>query len=95
MAEGIVAADPDVLPLGMVIHVQVDAPTARSGRYIVRDTGPDIQGRRIDVYMSDCAEAVRFGRRPVQVRIVSGLNARSAADGRGASRNGSRRSRRH
>lgn len=66
---GIAAADPSLLPVGSV--VQVDTPSAKySGIYTVMDTGPAVQGRELDIYMRDCDEAVRFGRRSVQVRVL-------------------------
>lgn len=67
--EGIVAADPKVLPLGTRIRV-VDAGPY-SGEYVVRDTGRTIKGREIDVYVDDDREAKRFGRKTVQVEVLS------------------------
>lgn len=65
---GIVAADPAVLPFGTVVRLQ---RTGRyDGTYTVLDTGPDIRGRRIDVFMRSCRDATRFGRRDVRVVIV-------------------------
>ena len=47
---GIVAADPDIFPLGSVIRV--DSLDGRyEGIYTVLDTGPMVQGRDLDVYM--------------------------------------------
>ena len=65
---GIVAADPRVLPLGSRIQVSAGA---YSGTYTVTDTGGGIKGRRLDIWMSSCVEAVRFGSRGV---MVSKLN---------------------
>ena len=65
---GIVAADPDILPLGSRIRVH-DAG-AYSGEYTVSDTGPAVQGREIDIYIPDLAEAKRFGRQRVRVEIL-------------------------
>ena len=61
---GIVAADPRVLPLGS--RVQLDAG-AYSGTYTVADTGGAVKGRKLDIWMPSCGEAVRFGRRNVKV----------------------------
>ena len=61
---GIVAADPRVLPLGS--RVQLTAG-AYSGTYTVADTGGGIKGRRLDIWMPNCVEAVRFGSRSVVV----------------------------
>ena len=62
------AADPDVLPLGSRIRVH-DAG-AYSGVYTVLDTGPAVQGREIDIYVPNLAEAKRFGRQRVRVEIL-------------------------
>jgi len=69
VAEGIVAADPTLLPIGTVIRV-TGLSKPYGGIYTVMDTGPTIQGRRVDVYIADCAEAAKFGRRSVGVTIL-------------------------
>ncbi|HEY4084591.1 MAG TPA: 3D domain-containing protein [Bryobacteraceae bacterium] len=66
--EGIVAADPDLLPLGSLIRVT--GAGTYSGIYSVTDTGPKVQGRHIDIYMDDVHEAKVFGRQTVYVRII-------------------------
>ena len=68
VGRGIVAADPRVLPLGTVIRIAGARPYDRE--YRVLDTGPKVRGRHVDVYIADCREARRFGRRTVQVTIV-------------------------
>ena len=66
---GIVAADPGVLPIGSVVRIfGVDA--RYDGVYTVLDTGKKVRGRLIDVYVKDCSEAVRFGRRTAQVATL-------------------------
>ena len=66
---GVVAADPAVLPLRTVIRVA--GLMERYDRvYTVLDTGRAIRGRRIDLYIHNCREAIRFGRR----RQESGCN---------------------
>ena len=65
---GIVAADPRVLPVGSVIRI--DAPAAYAGVYTVMDTGGAVNGRRLDVFIPDCARAKRFGRQPMRVRVL-------------------------
>ena len=40
------------------------------GIYTVLDTGPEIQGRDLDIYMWNCDEAVRFGRKTVTVTVL-------------------------
>ena len=64
---GIVAADPSRIPLGSVIHVRAGS---YSGIYRVLDTGSAIKGSIIDIYVPDYNEAVRFGRKVVQVRVL-------------------------
>jgi 3D (Asp-Asp-Asp) domain-containing protein len=63
-----VASDPAVLPLGSRIRVH-DAG-AYSGEYTVQDTGAKIDGREIDIYLADDAEAKRFGKRRVKVEVL-------------------------
>jgi 3D (Asp-Asp-Asp) domain-containing protein len=67
--EKTVAADPAVLPLGS--HVRVSGLDKRyNGVYTVLDTGPKVRGRRIDLYMRDCREAVRFGRQKASLALL-------------------------
>jgi len=68
--DGIVAADPAVLPLGTVIRV--GGLSQRYNRvYQVMDTGRAVRGRQIDVYLSNCAEAIEFGRRSAVVSVIA------------------------
>lgn len=66
--EGVVAADPTVLPLGSRIRVSDAGPYSRE--YEVADTGRKVRGRKIDIYLADDAEAKRFGRKNVKVEIL-------------------------
>lgn len=66
--EGIVAADPNVLPLGTWIYVSGVGPY--DGVYLVTDTGRKINGREIDIFLNNAAEARRFGRRRVRVQVL-------------------------
>lgn len=66
---GIAAADPTLLPLGSV--VRVETPDGRyAGVWTVLDTGPEIQGRELDLYVWNCTEALAFGRQTVRVTIL-------------------------
>jgi 3D (Asp-Asp-Asp) domain-containing protein len=78
---GIAAADPTLLPLGSL--VEVDSPDSRyDGIYSILDTGPAVQGAVIDIYMWSCHEALRFGRKPVQLTVLRlGWNPRATAPG--------------
>ena len=66
---GIAAADPQLLPVGSVVNVAV-GDDRYNGVYTVMDTGPKVQGRILDLYIWSCHEALRFGRREVQVTIL-------------------------
>jgi 3D (Asp-Asp-Asp) domain-containing protein len=68
-AERTIAADPAVLPLGSQIRL-TGLDKRYNGVYLVMDTGASIRGRRIDLYMRNCREAVRFGRRSATVSIL-------------------------
>ena len=68
VAKGIIAADRRVLPLGT--RVRLDAGRY-SGEYLVADTGGKIRGRKIDIWMPSGSEAMRFGRRPVKLTVLT------------------------
>ena len=75
---GIAAADPGILPVGSVVNVATDDPKY-NGVYTIMDTGPRVQGRIIDIYIWSCHEALRFGRRPVDVTVLRyGWNPRAS-----------------
>ena len=61
---GLIAADPRILRLGSRINLGAGA---YSGEYLVSDTGGNVKGRKIDIWMPSCAEARRFGRRTVSI----------------------------
>lgn len=63
-----VAADSAVLPIGT--KIQVDGAGPYSGVYVVHDTGRKINGREIDIFLENNAEAKRFGKKKVRVRIL-------------------------
>jgi 3D (Asp-Asp-Asp) domain-containing protein len=64
----IVAADPDILPVGS--RVKVTRAGKYSGEYVVADTGAKIQGHRLDIYMPGERECKKFGVKPVRVKVV-------------------------
>lgn len=64
---GIIAADPRVLPLGSLVEVNAGS---YSGTYVVADTGRKIKGNKIDIWVSKCPEAIRFGRRFVKLTLI-------------------------
>ena len=75
---GIAASDPDLLPVGSV--VQIDRLGDRyNGIYTIMDTGPAVQGRKLDIYMWSCNEALELGRRDAVVTVVRlGWNPRAS-----------------
>ena len=66
---GIAASDPALLPLGSI--VEIDSPDSRyDGIYTILDTGPEIQGPELDIYMWSCHEALDLGRRNIQLTVL-------------------------
>src|SRR4051812_16234968 len=76
---GMAASDPKVLPVGSII--QVDRLDDRhNGVYTIMDTGPEVQGRELDLYMWNCTEALALGRREADVTVVRlGWNPRATS----------------
>ena len=65
----IVAADPDVLPIGS--RIKIKHAGRYSGEYVVADTGEKISGRRLDIYIPSQQACRKFGRKRVTVRVVA------------------------
>ena len=74
---GVIAADPRVLPLGTVVHIRAGRYT---GTYTVLDTGGRIKGHTIDIFLPDYAEARRFGRQQIKVKVLSRGGRRSKVE---------------
>jgi 3D (Asp-Asp-Asp) domain-containing protein len=66
--KGIIAADPKVLPLGTVVHINAGKYT---GTYTVADTGGRIRGKKVDIYVPTYKEAKNFGRQKVKIKVVN------------------------
>ena len=66
---GVAASDPALLPLGSVVELDGDNEKY-NGIYSVVDTGPEVQGREIDLYMWSCHDALKFGRQQVRVTVL-------------------------
>jgi 3D (Asp-Asp-Asp) domain-containing protein len=78
---GIAAADPDLLPVGSVVHID-DGLEAYRGIYTVLDTGPKVQGPHVDLYIWSCFEALAFGKRDVTLTVLRlGWNPKNTAPG--------------
>ncbi|MCA1058743.1 LysM peptidoglycan-binding domain-containing protein [Rossellomorea aquimaris] len=60
----VIAVDPDVIPLGSKVYVE------GYGYATAEDTGGAIQGNRIDVFLPSKDQALDFGRKTVNVKIL-------------------------
>lgn len=67
--DGIVAADPRLFPLGREIELWVGRRAV--GRHLVDDTGSAIKGAKLDLWVADCGDARRFGRRRGYAQLVA------------------------
>jgi 3D (Asp-Asp-Asp) domain-containing protein len=76
VSRGLIAADRRVLPLGT--RVRIDAGSY-SGEYTVADTGGAVRGRKIDIWVPNTGEAMRFGRRPVKLTVLTRTRPRTSA----------------
>ena len=76
---GVAASDPSLLPVGSVVHVEIDTQDSKyNGIYTVMDTGPSVRGRQVDLYIWSCYEALAFGRRPIHLTVLRlGWNPRA------------------
>lgn len=66
--DGIVAADPKVLPFGT--RIRISGAGKYDGEYLVADSGRTIKGRELDIFIANGKEATRFGRKKVRVEIL-------------------------
>jgi 3D (Asp-Asp-Asp) domain-containing protein len=76
VTRGLIAADRRLLPIGT--HVRIDAGPY-SGDYLVADTGGAVRGRRIDIWVPNTGEAMKFGRRPVKLTVLTRTRPGAAA----------------
>lgn len=73
---GIIAADRRVLPIGTRVRLEAGS---YSGEYLVADTGGAVRGRKIDIWVPQTSEAMRFGRRPVRLTVLTRTRPRTNA----------------
>ncbi len=64
----VIAADPSILPIGS--RIKLRRAGKYSGEYVVADTGTKIVGRKLDIYLPSTPECVKFGKKPVRVKII-------------------------
>lgn len=61
---GVVAVDPNVIPLGTTIYIpSIDAT------FVAEDTGSAIKGSKIDIFMRTLAECNNWGRRSIEIYV--------------------------
>ena len=78
---GIAAADPTLLPVGSIVSV-VTRASKYDGVYTILDTGGEIKGRDLDLYINDCDDALVFGRKDALVTVLRlGWNPRASTPG--------------
>lgn len=65
---GIVAVDPKIIPLKSVIYID------GLGLFKAEDIGSKIKGHRIDIFLGNYNEAIKFGRKQVNVTIYDKNN---------------------
>ena len=76
VSRGLIAADRRVLPIGTRVRLEAGA---YSGEYIVADTGGKVRGRKIDIWVPNTGEAMRFGRRAIRLTVLMRGRARTAS----------------
>lgn len=62
--KGIIAVDTRVLPFGSKVYIE------GLGEFIADDTGADIKGNRIDIYMDNVNDVIKFGRQYRKVIVL-------------------------
>ena len=81
VSRGLIAADRRVLPIGTRVRLHAGS---YSGEYLVADTGGAVRGRKIDIWVPSTSEAMRFGRRPVKLTVLTRVRPRTASQKRRA-----------
>lgn len=62
-----VAVDKNVIPLGTMIYVE------GYGLFVAEDTGGDIKGKRLDVFVDTKDEAIKLGRKSAKVYLLDDI----------------------
>lgn len=65
---GTAAVDPAVIPLGTPLYIE------GYGFAVARDTGGSIKGNRLDIFFDTKKNALKWGKRTVQVQILQKIN---------------------
>ena len=64
---GLIAVDPRVIPLGSRVYIE------GYGYAIAADTGGDIKGNKVDIFLESERECVNWGRKPVKLYLLNGI----------------------
>lgn len=67
---GIVAVDPNVIPLGTKLYIETSDGRYIYGSAVAADTGGAIKGNKIDIFLESESECYSFGRRSVNVYVI-------------------------
>ena len=67
---GVVAVDPDVIPLGTKLYIESTDGQYIYGEAVAGDTGGAIKGYKIDLFVESQRECRQFGRRNENVYII-------------------------
>ena len=59
-----IAVDTSIIPLHSIVYIK------DMGYYVAEDTGGHIKGKRIDIYVSNHQEALKLGKKTVEVYIL-------------------------
>lgn len=65
---GHIAVDPDFIPLHSIVYIEGAGDL--DGIYEAKDTGGAIKGQRIDIYLPNKQDALKFGRREVKLYVL-------------------------
>jgi 3D (Asp-Asp-Asp) domain-containing protein len=76
VSRGVIAADRRLLPIGTRVRLEAGP---YSGEYVVADTGGSVRGRKVDIWVPNAGEAIRFGRRPVRLTVLTRTRQRTAS----------------
>ena len=67
---GVVAVDPRVVNLGSKLYIESMDRTPDYGFAKAEDTGSAIKGNRVDLFIEDRTQALRYGVRTVKVYVL-------------------------
>lgn len=65
-----IAVDPNKIPLHSRVQITCTTWPEINGTYIAEDTGGVVKGNIIDIYMDSYDQAIKWGRRDVQVMVL-------------------------